>query len=125
MPLDVWRATVGAIEAGHGRACGPVAAALRSLAQLGLGSDIECWSGVPAAPHGWRPAERPLAASQSVLLEAWHRAQWAVLAARRGDFAHVGDGVDSMGNAALAGERPARSRRGRGPPRRLVRQRRY
>jgi hypothetical protein len=100
-PHDVWRTTAAAAGAGCGRGFGPVAATLRSLACLGLGSDVECWSGVPAAPLGWRPAEQPLAASKAVLLEAWRRAQWAEVAARRQDFAHVAGGVDRWATRRL------------------------
>ena len=45
LPRSLWHATAGAVAAGKGRAVGPVAAALRSMAQLGLGADIECWVG--------------------------------------------------------------------------------
>jgi ribonuclease HI len=92
--LNTWRTTVNAIEAGHGRRVGPVVAALRGMVRLGIGSDIERWTGVPCAPQGWSPAERTKAESLNVLLESWRRSQWRELAERRGDFAHVADGVD-------------------------------
>ena len=59
-PGQLWRTTAGAVGAGCGRGFGPVAATLRNLALLGLGTDVERWTGVPAAPAGWRPAEQPL-----------------------------------------------------------------
>ena len=55
-PMALWRETARAWQAGRGRGAGPVAAALDSLQRLGLGADAECWTGVPEAPQGWRPA---------------------------------------------------------------------
>ena len=55
LDLASWRTTAAAIGAGAGRAVGPVAAALRSLRELGLGGDMECWFGVPTAPPGVAP----------------------------------------------------------------------
>jgi hypothetical protein len=40
--LAVWRTTAAAVAAGAGRSVGPVASALRSLRELGLGTDVEC-----------------------------------------------------------------------------------
>ena len=92
--LDGWRTVVNAIEAGHGRRIGPVAAALRGMSRLGIGADIEKWIGVPTSPQGWCPADHTKAESLKVLLDAWGRSQFRELAQRRADFAHVGDGID-------------------------------
>jgi ribonuclease HI len=99
--LESWRDTVCAIEAGRGRRVGPVAAALSGMKRLGLGSDIAEWTGVPCSPHGWITADRTKAESLNVLLEAWRRAEWRELAGRRGDFAHVAEGVDSWATMRL------------------------
>ena len=101
LPLDDWRAVAGAGAQRRGRRNGPVAAALRSLATLGLGADAECWSGVVSAPHGWRPAEHPAADSFRVLLAAWHSSQWRGLARRRPAFAHLAGGVDEWATKRL------------------------
>eukprot|EP00959_Pyramimonas_sp_CCMP1952_P224484 4693944-Pyramimonas_sp.AAC.1 len=100
-PLALWRATDGARAAGHGRGAGPVAAAAWSLAQLRLGDDVERWTGVPACPDGWRPADQPLQATRAVLLEAWARREAAAVAGRRADFAHVARGVDRWATRRL------------------------
>ena len=100
-PRDLWRAAEGAIAAGHGRAQGPLAAAARSLSELQLGTDVECWHGVPSAPAGWRPADRPLQDTRDVLLAAWARREARALAARRADFAYVGAGVDRWASRRL------------------------
>lgn len=46
------------------------------------------------APLGWRPADRPVADAVRILMEAWHRAQWRSVAARRAEFAHAVAVVD-------------------------------
>ena len=94
LPADTWRTTVNAIEAGRGRAVGPIAAALRGMARLGLGSDIMRWVGVQRTPSGWNPADHTREESLAVLLEAWKKTQWREVAERRRDFAHVAHGVD-------------------------------
>ena len=94
LSVGTWEATAGAIEAGCGRAVGPVAAALRGMACLGLGRDILRWDGVQRSPQGWKPADHPKAESLAVLLEAWGRSQWREVAARRRAFAHVAGAVD-------------------------------
>ena len=101
LPAQLWRSTAAAVAAGVGRNAGPVAAALRSLQALGLGSDFECWAGVPAAPHGWRPCQHPRQASTDVLLAAWSRLECRKLAARRSDFAHIAQGVDRWATRRL------------------------
>jgi ribonuclease HI len=98
---DSWGLTANAVEAGRGRAVGPVAATLRSMALLGLGSDVSCWRGVPRAPQGWKPAEHPKKESLQVLLEAWRKKQWADVAQRRQDFAHLANGVDKWATMRL------------------------
>ena len=77
------------MAAGHGRSFGPIAAALQSMAELHLGADIEIWSGIPAAPEGWRPAARALPDTRAVLLEAWARREAREVAARRADFQNL------------------------------------
>jgi ribonuclease HI/endonuclease/exonuclease/phosphatase family metal-dependent hydrolase len=94
LQMSTWRTTVNAVEAGQGRRVGPVAAALRGMVRLGIGTNIEKWAGVRCAPQGWVPADRTKSESLKVLLEAWRGSQWRELAERRGDFAHVTDGVD-------------------------------
>ena len=69
LPLQSWRETAEALAQRTGRRNGPVAAALRSLATLGLGPDAECWTGIAAAPHGWRPAEHTVADAVQELLK--------------------------------------------------------
>eukprot|EP00959_Pyramimonas_sp_CCMP1952_P433030 9067974-Pyramimonas_sp.AAC.1 len=64
---------------------GARARATRSLAALGLGSEVELWRGVPGCPDGWRPADKALRDTQQVLLEAWARREAREVAARRAD----------------------------------------
>ena len=94
LPPQLWRSTAAAVSAGVGRKAGPVASALHGLNILGLGDDLECWTGVPTAPHGWRPCQHPRQASMDVLLAAWSRSECRKVAARRSDFAHIAQGVD-------------------------------
>lgn len=101
LPLPQWRETAEALAVRRGRRNGPVAAALRSLATLGLGANAECWSGVVEAPQGWRPAEHTVAESTEVLLRAWHRSQWRVLSRRRPAFAHLCGGADEWASSRL------------------------
>ena len=101
LPLQLWRSTAAAVAAGVGRRAGPVAAALCSMKALELGDDLECWTGVPAAPLGWRPADHPRQASVDVLLASWSRAECRKLAARRADFAHLAQGIDRWATRRL------------------------
>jgi ribonuclease HI len=101
LPLAEWRETAEALSLRRGIRSGPVAAALRSLAALGLGVDAECWTGIAEAPGGWRPAEHPVAESVRVLLQAWRRSQWRALARRRPAFAHLHDGADEWATGRL------------------------
>ena len=84
-----------------GRRNGPVAAATRSLASLGLGTNAELWTGVPEAPFGWYPANQTVRDSVQVLLGAWHRSQWQAVARRRPLFAHLADGTDEWATRRL------------------------
>jgi ribonuclease HI len=99
--LEDWENTACAIRAGRGRRVGPVAAALCGMARLGLGSDIAKWSGVPGAPHGWVAADHTKEESLTVLLQSWRSAEWRELAARRADFSHLCDGVDTWATMRL------------------------
>ena len=101
LDLASWRNTAAAVNAGAARAVGPVAAALRSLRELGLGDDMECWAGVPAAPHGWRPAEQTRRSTERVVMAAWSRAECRKVAARRPCFAHLAGGVDKWATRRL------------------------
>ena len=101
LPLTDWRVTADALIQRRGRRNGPVAAAMRGLATLGLGANAECWTGVVSAPHGWRPAEHTVAESLHVLLQAWHSSQWRALAGRRPAFAHLAGGVDEWATKRL------------------------
>lgn len=100
-PRELWRAAAGGIGAGGGRGNGPLAAALLSLRRLGLGDDVECWSGVAEAPAGWRPAEKALPDSRRVLLAAWGAAESAAVAGRRAAFAHLRGGIDRWATRRL------------------------
>ena len=100
-PADLWREAAGAMAAGHGRRFGPIAAALRSLAELQMGADIEAWGGIPAAPDGWRPAARALPDTRAVLLEAWGRREAREVARRRADYQHLAGGVDRWATRRL------------------------
>ena len=101
LDLALWRTTAAAVAAGAARSVGPVTSALRSLRELGLGVDVECWTGVPSAPHGWRPAEQPRRTTERVLLAAWSRAECRRVAARRPCFAHLAAGVDRWATRRL------------------------
>ena len=71
------------------------------MADLGLGGDIECWQGVPWAPGGWRPRDRPLQDTREALLDAWARREARAVAGRRADLGHVADGVDRWATRRL------------------------
>ena len=96
-----WRETAEALALRRGRRNGPVAAALRGLAALGLGVNAELWTGVVEAPLGWRPAEHTVAESVQVLLRAWHLSQWKALARRRPAFSHLQAGADEWATTRL------------------------
>ena len=100
-PRQRWQDVAGSALAGHGRGNGPFAAALLSLQRLGFGEDVECWSGVPEAPQGWRPGHRALHDTRRVLLEAWGKAECAAVAARRADFVHLRLGIDRWATRRL------------------------
>lgn len=100
-PEALWRTVAGAAAAGKGRGNGPFAAALLSLRRLGLGDDVESWSGIPEAPAGWRPAARALPDTRRVLLAAWAAAECAAVAGRRADFGHLARGVDRWATRRL------------------------
>ena len=100
-PLDLWRSTAAALLAGGGRPVGPVSAALKNMRALRLGGGRTCWTGVPRAPHGWRPGDVPAKASLEVLLDAWRASQWREVAARRDDFPHLVGGVDRWASGRL------------------------
>eukprot|EP00959_Pyramimonas_sp_CCMP1952_P096001 2007057-Pyramimonas_sp.AAC.1 len=89
------------MAAGHGRGFGPVDAATRSLAELQLGADVECWTGVATSPGGWRPADRALPDTRAVLLRAWAAREAREVASRRAGFQHLDAGVDRWATRRL------------------------
>eukprot|EP00969_Alexandrium_andersonii_P002455 106671-Alexandrium_andersonii.AAC.1 len=76
-------------------------AAARSLAELQLGEDVECWTGVAAAPSGWRPADHSLLDTRAVLLEAWAAREANEVAGRRAGFRHLDVGIDRWATRRL------------------------
>ena len=114
LPLESWLTVAGARAAGGGRAVGPVAAALATMKMLGFGEDITCWR---AAGSHWRPAERHQQETLRLLLDAWHRSQWALLARRRPAlFGHLAAGADHWASRRLLAAKPGPAETARSLP---------
>ena len=89
--LDV----AAAVNAGCWKGPGPVAAAMKGIALLGLGSDPLVWHGTGVVLP-WHVLQQSEEATMQLLTEQWYSIELSKVAGRRSGYQHLQAGADRL-----------------------------